>query len=105
MANKEKINRELNKIGNLNERIIRLINLRKKKMSDIQMEFDSKVNKVYTFIEIAREKISGLKGNNIKDKVEIKEIKNRLGIDWIDGETKDINKTLVNGDEEIVVIE
>ena len=82
MNNQKKINLELIKIGNLNERIIRLVNIRNNKIEDIKNEFDSKVNKVYTLIELARERLSKLRGEDFS-----KPINSNFGIDWIKGNT------------------
>lgn len=83
MANQKKIELELKRIENLRARIIRLLNYREKEISDIRKEFDTKVNKVYTLLDLANQKIKELGGKDIEENKTL----NDLGIEWIGGET------------------
>ena len=86
MINK-KIELEIKRIGNLKERILRLINLRENRVLEIQKEFDSKVNKIYPLISLGEERIWELRRQDLKDKEVPKELDVNLGVDWINGET------------------
>lgn len=83
MNNNKKIAAEVKKIGILKLRIERLITNSQKKILDVKNEFDGKVNKVYTLIELSRQKIWELKKNELKDKELPEDLEYDLGIDWI----------------------
>ena len=84
MSNQKKIEKEVKKIGILKERIVRLITLREKKIADIKKEHDSKINTVYTFIDLANTKIWDLRRKQLKDKEIPPELGDNLGIEWIE---------------------
>ena len=81
MTNK-KIETEIKKIGNLKLRIDRLINISQNKSLYIQEEFNKKINKVYTLIELSQERI-----RKEKTKEFPKSLDYDFGIDWIHGKT------------------
>ncbi len=100
MSNQKKINAEVNKIGILKLRIERILNHSQKEILDIKNEFEGKVNKVYTLIELSRQKIWKLKKDELKDKEVPGDLEYDLGIDWIQGETtKEVPIKFVDIDE------
>ncbi len=87
MNNKKKIESEVKRIGIFKLRIERILNNSQKKILDIKDEFEGKVNKIYTLIELSRQKIWGLKKNELKDKEIPEDLEYDFGIDWIHGDT------------------
>ncbi len=87
--NSKKIEVELIKIGKLKLRIERLINNSQNEILTVKKEFDFKVNKIYTLIELAQEKIRKLKVEDLKDKEIPGELDYDFGIDWIHEEKTD----------------